>query len=278
MSTPRGKRARSAPPTADAPTADAPTAVAPAAAAPAASAPAAALSAAHDSPAARSAYASLFSSGAPFPHVHVRDVFPASLCERARAELLAELASGGGASPWEPKRNDLYAFTQRNLSPLGAAAPRAGSATAALVAALYAPAFRGWVSAVSGAAGLTATVDASAAVYARTQRLLCHDDDLATRRVAYILYLTPPPGRGGWSAARDGGALQLFDAHAGGCGQPGRVVAELEPAFNSLAFFEVGPASFHQVGVGEGGGQLRWLHAPCTTVWCVWLCAALGVG
>ena len=35
--------------------------------------------------------------------------------------------------------------------------------------------------------------------------LLCHDDELDTRRIAFILYLVPP-----WSA-EDGGMLDLFD-------------------------------------------------------------------
>ena len=35
--------------------------------------------------------------------------------------------------------------------------------------------------------------------------LLCHDDELDTRRIAFILYLVPP-----WKE-EDGGALDLFD-------------------------------------------------------------------
>lgn len=35
--------------------------------------------------------------------------------------------------------------------------------------------------------------------------LLCHDDELEGRRIAYILYLVPP-----WEAS-DGGTLDLFD-------------------------------------------------------------------
>ena len=36
--------------------------------------------------------------------------------------------------------------------------------------------------------------------------LLCHDDELEGRRIAFIYYLVPHS----WQAA-DGGALQLFD-------------------------------------------------------------------
>ena len=41
--------------------------------------------------------------------------------------------------------------------------------------------------------------------------LLCHDDELEGRRIAYILYLVPEE----WSAA-DGGSLDLFDVDAAG--------------------------------------------------------------
>jgi Rps23 Pro-64 3,4-dihydroxylase Tpa1-like proline 4-hydroxylase len=39
--------------------------------------------------------------------------------------------------------------------------------------------------------------------------LLCHDDDLEERRIAFIYYLTPD-GDDGWTA-EDGGQLDLFD-------------------------------------------------------------------
>ena len=42
------------------------------------------------------------------------------------------------------------------------------------------------------------------AEYRATDHLLCHDDELEGRQVAFILYLTP-----GWTAA-DGGSLDLF--------------------------------------------------------------------
>lgn len=43
----------------------------------------------------------------------------------------------------------------------------------------------------------------------------------------------------------DGGALELFDVDA--AGQPRDVVQSLVPQWNSFAFFEVTPTSFHQV-------------------------------
>lgn len=79
----------------------------------------------------------------------------------------------------------------------------------------------------------TSAIDISAARYTRGSYLLCHDDDLASRRIAYIIYLTPRD----W-AAEDGGSLDLFSVHPGTI-IPHRVVRRLTPAWNSIAFFDV---------------------------------------
>uniref|UniRef100_A0A8I6ANI0 2-oxoglutarate and iron-dependent oxygenase domain containing 1 n=1 Tax=Rattus norvegicus TaxID=10116 RepID=A0A8I6ANI0_RAT len=97
--------------------------------------------------------------------------------------------------------------------------------------------FRAWLSKVSGI-DLEATVDMSCAKYEFTDALLCHDDELEGRRIAFILYLVPS-----WD--RDlGGTLDLYDTdeHL----QPKQIVKSLVPAWNKLVFFEVSPVSFHQ--------------------------------
>jgi len=76
--------------------------------------------------------------------------------------------------------------------------------------------------------------------YSRGDYLLCHDDELEGRRIAFILYLVP----GDWGQ-EDGGGLQLFSTDAEG--NPYKVVETLLPQNNCLAFFEVSPVSFHQV-------------------------------
>lgn len=69
--------------------------------------------------------------------------------------------------------------------------------------------------------------------------LLCHDDELESRRIAFILYLSKD-----WKREY-GGNLDLFsatkDVH------PDKVVKSLVPEFNKFAFFEVDAKSFHQV-------------------------------
>ena len=70
--------------------------------------------------------------------------------------------------------------------------------------------------------------------------LLCHDDELEGRRIAYILYLVDED----WTSA-DGGNLDLYTVDERK--QPDRIVTSLVPVWNSIAFFSVTPTSFHQV-------------------------------
>ncbi|XP_059099448.1 prolyl 3-hydroxylase OGFOD1-like [Tigriopus californicus] len=83
-------------------------------------------------------------------------------------------------------------------------------------------------------------IDLFCAKYNYTDYLLCHDDELEGRRIAFIWYLVPPS----WKE-KDGGALDLFQTQANG--DPGEVVKSLTPTHNSFVFFEVTPKSFHQV-------------------------------
>ncbi|CAF99561.1 unnamed protein product, partial [Tetraodon nigroviridis] len=96
--------------------------------------------------------------------------------------------------------------------------------------------------------------------YEYTDVLLCHDDELEGRRVAFILYLVPP-----WRSS-DGGTLDLYstDGHF----QPQSIVKTLVPLLNTLVLFEVSPVSFHQVAEVLTKDKCRlslsgWFHGPC---------------
>ena len=83
-------------------------------------------------------------------------------------------------------------------------------------------------------------VDISGQRYQRGDFLLCHDDRLERRRIALILYLVPEEGE------LRGGRLWAMRADEEGrptCENPETIV----PKWNTLAFFEVTRASFHQV-------------------------------
>jgi len=106
---------------------------------------------------------------------------------------------------------------------------------------------------------LNDNIDLFCGKYSRTDYLLCHDDELEGRRIAFIFYLVPV----NWSD-KDGGALDLFDInHAG---EPCSVVKSLLPVRNSFAFFPVSEKSYHQVAEVLSKDNIRlslsgWFHA-----------------
>ncbi|GBN62142.1 Prolyl 3-hydroxylase OGFOD1 [Araneus ventricosus] len=81
-------------------------------------------------------------------------------------------------------------------------------------------------------------VDISCSCYTYTDHLLCHDDELEGRRIAYIYYLVPE-----WEE-KYGGSLDLFNTVND---EPSEIVTSFVPKWNNLIFFEVSPVSFHQV-------------------------------
>eukprot|EP00461_Guttulinopsis_vulgaris_P000323 UN00323 len=97
---------------------------------------------------------------------------------------------------------------------------------------------------------ITNKADMFSAVYQDTCRLLCHDDELEGRRIAYILYLTQE-----WDS-EFGGQLDLFNHTKipSACGDekmfsyaPTTIGASYTPKFAQFAMFEVSETSFHQV-------------------------------
>lgn len=106
---------------------------------------------------------------------------------------------------------------------------------------------------------LDGTISLTSSKYVYTDVLLCHDDELEGRRIAFILYLTP-----GWML-EDGGTLDLFDVDSNG--QPRDIIHSLVPRCNGFAFFEVSPVSFHQVAEVLSEDKVRlsvggWFHGP----------------
>jgi len=102
-------------------------------------------------------------------------------------------------------------------------------------------------------------ISMSCACYRDTDHLLCHDDNMGDRRIAYILYLSED-----WTE-QDGGTLDLFDTNYGA---PDKIVKSLIPEYNSLVFFEVDRNnSYHQVSEVTADDKCRlsingWFYGP----------------
>nr|XP_033323399.1 prolyl 3-hydroxylase OGFOD1 [Megalopta genalis] len=97
---------------------------------------------------------------------------------------------------------------------------------------------------------LNKKISMSSSCYSDTDYLLCHDDNMGDRRIAFILYLSKD-----WTV-EDGGALDLFDTDENGL--PRNVVKSLVPEYNSLVFFEVVDISYHQVAEVTSPDKSRW--------------------
>lgn len=81
------------------------------------------------------------------------------------------------------------------------------------------------------------TIDMAGTLYEDTDFLLCHDDCLERRKIAYFYYLSS-------MHPKDGGALNLYTSQHN---KPTTIAATIHPQFNTFAFFLVSPKSFHQV-------------------------------
>lgn len=181
----------------------------------------------------------------PFPHCIIRNFLSSeTFVENLQKELL-ELN-------FHEKSNDLYKFKQSDDLK-----KRTEPHIAGLRAALFGH-FGSWLGDVLGVE-LEPTVDISCAKYEYTDVLLCHDDELEGRRVAFILYLVPP-----WQSS-DGGTLDLYTTDSNF--QPQSIVKSLVPSLNTLVLFEVSPVSFHQVSEILTQDKCRlslsgWFHGP----------------
>uniref|UniRef100_T2M9H1 uS12 prolyl 3-hydroxylase n=1 Tax=Hydra vulgaris TaxID=6087 RepID=T2M9H1_HYDVU len=150
-----------------------------------------------------------------------------------------------------PKSNDLYQFKQsRDLN-------NAKSKNIAILREQLFGLFRTWLKDVTKIS-LNNTVDMSCAIYENSDVLLCHDDELEGRRIAFVYYLVPQD----WNA-NDGGSLDLFETNSNG--EPSDIKRILVPSFNSLVFFEVTEKSFHQVSEVLSNSKSRltvsgWFH------------------
>ncbi len=100
---------------------------------------------------------------------------------------------------------------------------------------------------------LNGGIDSNGSLYQSTDYLLCHDDRLQGRKVAFFYYLTN-------MKKSDGGRLQFFSSKNK---KPIRVVKSIIPKFNTFAFFIVSDRSFHQVEEVQSNKRLTlsgWFH------------------
>jgi Rps23 Pro-64 3,4-dihydroxylase Tpa1-like proline 4-hydroxylase len=137
----------------------------------------------------------------PFPHL-VLDPLCQESSLRAIMKECAEMT-------FTFKESDLFkVYQSSDLSNLSESSASKVPNLFKLREELYSERYRALISQVMGVGNLTDKTDMSINIYAQSCHLICHDDVVATRSVAYIIYLTDPDDA--WDARADGGALELY--------------------------------------------------------------------
>jgi Rps23 Pro-64 3,4-dihydroxylase Tpa1-like proline 4-hydroxylase len=243
--------------------------------------------------------AQIYKNNTPYPHLVIEDFID--------KEFLDKIAEEIKTLEWKPKNNDLYLFHQSQLDLKATRSPLIKK----LCQVLYCDEFVNILKKITKLPLFTvkSTIqepfksntespplptdtaaftpdhpdfshkdysepDMFSAVYSDTCRLLCHDDELEGRRIAYIIYLTPE-----WKSEW-GGHLDLFNHEKIPSKNdfsylPTNIEKAYAPKYAQFAFFEVSERSFHQVREvfrtiegteGEGDGQRLsisgWYHGP----------------
>ena len=104
---------------------------------------------------------------------------------------------------------------------------------------IYSPEFISTLESLTGIE-LTGQIDLASQIYEQGDHLLCHDDRMGTRRIAFIYYLVDED----WEVS-DGGRLHFMDNIDGFA--LNKVIKSIVPKFNQICFFPVSDCSFHQV-------------------------------
>lgn len=199
-----------------------------------------------------------------FPIVFVDHPFDDDFLISVRKQLLDQ--------PFHQKHNDLYRFLQSDdlatiVSP--AATAQKISPLKQLRDMLCSEDFVRWIQQVTGVHLAGDRIDMAGQRYQIHDRLLCHDDEIEegdmVRRIAFIIYLVDEQ----WSF-KDGGRLELFgvdQVDGEKIQSPGEVITRLVPKWNSMAFFEVSPTSYHQVSEiltdrSERVSLTGWFYGP----------------
>ncbi len=168
---------------------------------------------------------SSYQKNLPFPHILIKDFLRDSQAKKLLAALKKE--------PFEKKQNDLFSLSQTQDF-----ATTDQKALKEFYSLFQSKEFTKIISNITGIKIKSKIVDMSGSLYEDTNFLLCHDDQLEGRKIAYIYYLSEK------FTEKDDGALALLSNENG---SPGNPIQRYLPQWNSLIIFEVSPQSWHEV-------------------------------
>ncbi|KAF5400138.1 2-oxoglutarate and iron-dependent oxygenase domain-containing protein 1 [Paragonimus heterotremus] len=217
-------------------------------------------------------------SCASFENFFQPDLSFASQLFKSTEELVDKVESEARLLPFEPRCNDMFTFKQSvdiiNLLKDEQHVEYKSSILVKLRSFLLSDVLP-WLEKLTGATLERDRIDFTSSIYSTHDVLLCHDDELDNRRIAFIWYLVPED----WDASVEGGCLELFSCqpeeqlHVPAIGEkptapiyPWKITASIPPRRNMFAFFEPSSYSFHQVAETLGSRDRLslhgWFHGP----------------
>ncbi|MBI3334174.1 2OG-Fe(II) oxygenase [Candidatus Pacearchaeota archaeon] len=183
-----------------------------------------------------------FAGSIPFRHAFIESFLEEDSAQRLAKELEAEL--------FEEKDSDLFQFRQTQDLHYSK-----NEVIKDFLTYLESKEFSDFIKGITGIPVKQGAFDVSGSLYIDTDYLLCHDDELEGRKVAYILYLCKD------FTEQDGGALALLNEENE---KPGEAGKRYYPQWNSLLVFEVSRKSWHEVEEVIGNKKRYaiggWLH------------------
>ncbi len=172
-----------------------------------------------------------------------------------KEEFADSLKKAVDSLPFKHKSTDLFDFCQSpDLKPFK---DDTDDPIGLICREIFSPKFADSISTVINKP-LGTHIDFAAQRYCNGQYLLCHDDRLESRRVAFVLYLVDPT----WKE-EDGGQFEKYGLEWDGSATV-EPVESFTPSWNTLVFFEVSMWSHHQVAEVIGSlprlSVAGWLH------------------
>lgn len=168
--------------------------------------------------------ASKFKQAKPYPHLEILNFFT--------TESIAKIADALQREPFYVKQSDLFSFKQ-TADLVSTKEP----ALQELRRYLLSESFMSYMEQITGLKLKRDKLDLAGTMYEDTDYLLCHDDQLDKRKIAFLIYLSD-------MTPKEGGYLNIFDNKKG---KPTKIVKKIIPKYNKLALFEVSKLSFHSV-------------------------------
>lgn len=166
-----------------------------------------------------------YTAARPYPHL--------SLTGFLSEDKAKQLATAIGSEQFFEKESDLFKLSQTNEL-----MHTKSAVLQEFRAFLASREFSNYMQAVTGVKLTNRELDMGGSKYQDTNFLLCHDDRVTGRKIAYIFYFNQN------FTAKDGGALALFSTKGK---HPHKAVKRYLPTWNTFNFFTVSAVSFHSV-------------------------------